>query len=163
MSDDDKITRPPYIKNYGIFWKRDDVFWGDQGRGNPGNLLGKKKNNKKSDAIDFRKQVGFYALYDKNRKFVYFGQVGKQELFNRLKQHKNQDTSGRWFYFSWFGTRRVKKTNNQLSIKAAGIQGKHPDLLNQIEAMVIEVAEPQHNKQGGRFNGAEEYLQHKDK
>ncbi len=52
-----------FIKNYGLFWKRDAVWWGQQGNTtNPGNLFGVLEHGQ--DAINFREQIGFYALYD---------------------------------------------------------------------------------------------------
>ncbi len=156
-----KTTSPPYIKNYGLFWQRKHVTWGNQG--SAGSLFGKKKGSKKSNPINFREQIGFYALYDDKHELIYFGQVGKQTLFARLRQHTKGSISNRWVQFSWFGTRLVKKTDNNLSLPSASAQGNYADFLNQVEAIIIETARPKENRQGGKFKGADEYLQHKDK
>jgi len=57
------------IQNYGLFWKRSDVFWGHQGV--TGHLKGLKADNLKSDAVDFRNQQGVYVLYDDNFRLLY--------------------------------------------------------------------------------------------
>ena len=107
-----------FIKNYGLFWKRDAVWWGQQGdTTNPGNLLGVLEHGQ--DAINFHEQIGFYALYDihdnrdirdtrdvftdavaraacdtpyDNRdKLIYCGHAGvgeEQTLFERIRQHQ---------------------------------------------------------------------------
>lgn len=150
------------IRSYGLYWKRDDVFWGRQK--NAGHLTGKKMGTKRPPYYDFRDQVGFYALYDEAFQLVYFGQAGRgkdQILYGRLKQHLNDHLSERWSRFSWFGTKYVK-TDGGLSAKAATVQGKQEVFLDQIEAIVIAVSEPPNNLQGGRFGKAIHYSQHRD-
>src|SRR5580698_4334444 len=87
------------IKNYGLMWRRDSVFWG---RGyNRGSLQGRRSRR----VIDFREQIGVYVLYDEGRRPVYVGQAGQgnARLFNRLRNHRGDALSQRWQYFSWFG------------------------------------------------------------
>ncbi len=73
MPNDKKTTSTPYIKNYGLNWKRDDVRWG--GSKDKNGLFGKEKDTKSASPINFNEQIGFYALYDKQT-LIYFGQVG---------------------------------------------------------------------------------------
>jgi hypothetical protein len=151
------------LRNYGLFWRRDNVFWGRQK--NAGHLKGRSVNSVNSNPVDFREQVGLYALYDDNFKLIYFGQAGRGEghkLFNRLKDHKNDRIADRWTRFSWFGTRYVKK-DGKLSADKDGFQGSATDVLDHIEAVVLAVSEPPHNRQGGRFGAkVEMYRQYRD-
>jgi hypothetical protein len=151
------------IHNYGLFWRRSDVFWG---RPNfKGHLKGVPVKNTSATPVDFRDQVGAYVLYDDNFRLVYVGQagVGNQYLFSRLKQHRKDALADRWTRFSWFGIRWVKQ-NGKLAGGAAQASIKTGDILNHIEAILISATEPPHNRQGGRFgNEVEQYLQHREK
>ena len=51
----------PLIRNYGLFWKAEDVFWGAGSQ--PGKLKGVLSTQLTSDPIDFRNQRGIYVLY----------------------------------------------------------------------------------------------------
>jgi hypothetical protein len=150
------------IQSIGQLWSADDVFWG---RGSQaGRLLGVPSRAKKHTPIDFRAQVGIYVLYaDFN--LVYVGQTGvgeSQRLLHRLKQHRDGYMKGRWNRFSWFGVLWVKG-NLELS---AGTKTFHPPLaqvLNHLEAILIDTAEPALNSQGGRFgNSVQWYRQVRD-
>ncbi len=163
-----KTPKPEYIKNYGLFWRRDDVVWGSIK--NTGTLLGKEKNTDKSPKINFRAQTGFYALYDEAFNLVYFGQVGAKNkrgeeskdrtLYTRLNEHCKGSLTNRWSYFSWFGIKKIGKDNELVE---KGHFNSKPDIfLNQVEAIVLEVAEPSRNKKSGSFSGAAEYFQYKD-
>ena len=90
------------IKTYGLFWKKDDVFWGRPNKA--GTLKGIEVGNTTSDPVDFRKQSEVYVLYD-------VGQVGandRQRLFGRLKDYTRGRLAERWSKFAWFGLRGVK-------------------------------------------------------
>jgi hypothetical protein len=53
---------------------------------------------------------------------VYAGQVGSgNQKLDRLEQHRRDSLAGRWNKFSWFGLRRVKKTQD-LANEADGKQ-----------------------------------------
>ena len=154
------------IRTYGLYWKKDDVFWGRPR--NPGHLyckkIGKGGSLTSKPPVDFREQVGFYALYNEQFQLVYFGQAGRgksHKLFDRLKQHRNDHLAERWSLFSWFGTKLVKK-NQTLGNEAAGFQGRQEVFLDQVEAVMIAVTEPPNNLQGGRFGKAEKYIQYRD-
>lgn len=149
------------IKSYGLFWTPDDVHWG-RGR-QAGQLLGIPAREKRSDPIDFRDQVGIYVLY-LNEKIVYVGQAGAKnaKLFGRLKKHRNDVLQNRWNRFSWFGLRRVL-SKGELSVEKQGTQATLGSALNHIEAVLIASAEPNLNRQGGRFGkGSTRYLQVRD-
>lgn len=151
------------IRNYGLFWRREDVFWGR--KNNPGHLKGIPANSTKTPPTDFRNQIGLYALYDDNFSLVYFGQAGRgngHKLFARLKDHTHDHIADRWSRFSWFGTKFVKKDCN-LSSEKENFSAKKEEVLDQMEAVVIAVSEPPHNRQGGRFGSAvDQYLQVRD-
>ncbi len=177
MSDGKKTTSTSYIKNYGLLWKRDEVRWG--GRKTDRGLFGKKTDSE-SLPINFSEQVGFYALYDEFFNLIYFGQVGANNkkgeedkhrtLYKRLNEHRKYSLADRWFYFSWFGIKRVikdddKTTTNKFKLSpdaTSNPQGGLDKFLNQIEAIVLEVAEPSRNKQSGAFSGAKKYFQYKN-
>ncbi|MBI4949546.1 MAG: GIY-YIG nuclease family protein [Deltaproteobacteria bacterium] len=146
------------IKNMGLFWKREDVNFGAKGKGKKGSLSGKLSTAKKSGDVDFWEQVGIYALYADYR-LVYIGQTGGKgnRLGSRLRQHTQDDLAGRWDSFSWFGFSIVKK-NNTLTDPPRNKQNNLSNILNIMEGVVIAVAEPPLNRQGGRFKDVERYL-----
>lgn len=145
------------IRNYGLYWDRNLVHWGKSN--NSGTLLGQKKGSKQEkDKVDFRDQRGIYALYDVNLNPVYVGQAGgknQANLFSRLKQHTSDHLRNRWTYFSWFGIKSVTKAGNLSEKERTGAGGKIPDVLNNLEGILIAVLEPKLNKQGPRFSGDE--------
>lgn len=151
------------IRNYGLFWHREDVFWGRPR--NSGHLKGHPAGSKRSEPVDFRDQVGLYALYDDSYNLIYFGQTGKgkdHKLFKRMRDHCNDRVADRWTRFSWFGTRFVK-ANNRLSADKETHQGGLEIALDHMEAIVLAVSEPPHNRQGGRFGeSVVQYLQFRD-
>ena len=77
------------IQNYGLYWRRDRVEWGQQGRVR-GALWGKERGGKKKLPVDFRAQKGIYALYDDSFNLVYVGQAGK----GKGKGRKDKGQSG---------------------------------------------------------------------
>ncbi len=137
------------VRSMGLFWREDFVYWGAGSQA--GALLGVPFNETTSAPIDFRDQIGIYALYA-DYHLVYVGQAGAgdQTLFSRLKQHRKNDLSGRWNRFSWFGVLRVLNSGN-LSSKTDALHPDLPDVLNHIEAILIHAAEPPMNSQGGLF------------
>lgn len=146
------------IQNFGLFWSRDDVFWGTPNKS--GRLEGRKIGNKKNPTIDFRSQIGIYVLYGINRDVIYIGQAGSGEnnrLYARLKQHTNDHLRNRWKYFSWFGFYKINKDGSvketqtkQLKIKA---------ILNDFEGILIKIVDPVVNKHDANFSNCIEYEQ----
>ena len=150
------------ITNYGLYWKRDRVHWG-AGR-NPGHLKGVPASSITSNPVDFREQQGVYALFDDGFDLVYVGQAGSKNnrLFNRLKQHRTDHLAERWSQFSWFGIRRAL-LSGKLSAENIAAHPSLGSVLNHIEAIMIAVTEPPHNRQGGRFGEqVQQFLQHYD-
>ena len=150
------------IYNYGLFWRRQDMFWGRQNV--PGHLKGYPARSA-FVLVDFREQQGVYCLYDDNFRMVYIGQAGgnaQQRLFNRLRQHRTDALADRWTRFSWFGIRWV----TQVNVLAAEARGAHTTVgavIDHIEAILISSVEPPHNRQGGRFgDDVMQYLQWRD-
>ena len=145
------------IKNYGIMWRRDSVFWGRGG--DKGELNGRRSGR----LIDFRDQIGVYVLYDESRLPVYVGQAGQgnQRLFNRLRAHKSDALAHRWQYFSWFGLLGVNKSGSLSGWDDAGkkVSGTIKSTLNEIEGVLIAATEPEFNRQGARFKGIARYRQ----
>lgn len=149
------------IHNYGLYWREDNVFWGKPK--NEGSLLGICSHDKKFGEVDFREQSGIYALYA-DYELVYIGQTGGkgQKLFSRLKQHRRGQLSGRWNMFSWFGTRLVLDSGH-LKAEKKSAKSSHQQALDHLEAVLIHVAEPRLNRQGGKWGeNVELYLQHRD-
>ena len=150
------------IQSYGLFWDRCQVDW------RSGPLLGRVKVRDKP--VDFRDQLGIYALYDHEFRLLYVGQAGsgKNTLFGRLKHHTSvhagtRALAARWKYFSWFGLLRVlkveKKGEKQLASRADTKQTTEAHILNALEAAAIEIADPDLNRQGGRLRNVTEYVQ----
>jgi len=158
------------IANYGLYWHADNVYWGSPnsrgeliGKGNiDGNLVGRGGRLK---CVNFRDQVGIYALYDSFH-LVYVGQAGGKNnatLFSRLKSHRSDHLSGRWSRFSWFGINPVIMTpGNDAVLQKADFSGEAlttQTVINFLEAIVIEVADGLLNKQGGRLSNAKKFEQ----
>jgi hypothetical protein len=64
------------IHNYGLFWRRNDVYWGKPG--DLGHLQGHPARSAFA-IVDFRDQQGVYCLYDDNFHLVYVGQAGAND------------------------------------------------------------------------------------
>ena len=150
------------IHNYGLFWRRNDVFGGRPRV--TGHLKGIPAEKTTSKPVDFRDQAGVYVLYDDNFRLIYIGQAGSgnARLFSRLKNHKKDALADRWTRFSWFGIRWVRQ-GGELSAGATRFTINYNDLLNHIEAILISATEPPHNRQSGRFgDDVKQYLQYRD-
>ncbi len=153
------MASQPLIRNYGLFWKTEDVFWGVPR--NPGALFGVPSAKKKGRPVNFRDQRGVYVLYA-SYDLVYVGQNNGQELITRLIQHQKDDLAERWDRFSWFGLRAVK-TGGGLAKYNQDVHVKSFSVLNHIEGILIYAAEPQLNRQGGKFGkNIKRYLQKRD-
>ena len=152
------------VQNFGLHWERDQITWGSKGPGNTGHLRGYRGSP--DNYVDFREQRGIYVLYEgadiPSSRVVYVGQAGagQNDLFHRLRSHRDQELWNRWQRFSWFGLLAVG-VNFTLVHKAKAAVG-HIDLetaLDQMEAIVMELLEPLKNKQGAQWRGALQYFQ----
>jgi hypothetical protein len=154
-----KMANQPLIRNYGLFWKSEDVYWGAGSQA--GALYGVEAKNITGPHVDFRDQRGVYVLYA-DYDLVYVGQNNGQELLKRLIQHKRDDLADRWNRFSWFGLRSVK-TKSELANFNQDVHARSHVVLDHIEAILIHAAEPRMNRQGGRFgNDIKRFLQVRD-
>lgn len=145
------------IKNYGLMWLRDSVFWG---RGRSRGVLNGRRSGR---VIDFRDQIGVYVLYDEGRRPIYVGQAGQgnARLFSRLRSHRRDSLAHRWHYFSWFGLLPVNKSGRLSGWDAPmkRVSGTIQSTLNEIEGVLIAATEPPFNKQGARFRGIARFRQ----
>lgn len=158
------------FRSYGLFWREDRVFWGwPKVRGHlKGQEVSKVTGKPTSkDPIDFRDQIGVYALYD-DFELVYVGQVGAntsdsrgKSLFDRLKDHRDGRHSERWNRFSWFGVQDVKNSKELSKFRTAPLAGvTRGQVLDMFEAVVIALSEPKLNLQRGKLsNYATQYSQ----
>ena len=137
------------LEAFGMYWKRDDVYWSSNPR-----LLG--RTHPKADRVNLAGQHGVYLLYDENGVVVYVGQAAKQSIGQRLAQHTSDRLTGRWQRFSWFGIRPVGD-NGKLDRVAAGTITPER-LISTLEALLIEALEPRQNRAGSSYSG-KEYLQ----
>ena len=150
------------VQTHGLFWRVEDVFWGHPNAA--GCLLGIPAGAKSFGEVDFREQAGIYALYA-DYKLIYVGQTGGQgqKLFTRLNQHRKKELAGRWNMFSGFGTRAVIKNGWKLKAEKGSATATHQVALDHMEAILIHVAEPTLNRQGGRWGAnVKQYIQFRD-
>jgi len=155
---------PLAIRNFGHFWSRDLVNWGDRGRNRGGDLRGYIVVDRQPRVTDFREQIGIYVLFGENREVVYIGQTGsgKRKLFLRLRDHATDHLRDRWSNFSWFGFRRVLRKGELSSAQKPGskVQARSSAALDEIESVLLQLFEPRLNKQGSKWGGTQEYLQY---
>ena len=126
------------IRAFGMYWRHDSVLWSGRAK-----LLGRQ--NLEAATVDFAEQVGIYLLHDRDR-VIYVGRATDTPLAARLKAHTTDRLGGRWDRFSWFGLRSVTE-DAQLAAPAAG--WKHEDVIDTMEAVLIECLEPPKNRRGG--------------
>ncbi len=132
------------IKHYGLRWRPERVTWGSKGKGGRGTLRGTCKLKKSTYERDFWEEVGVYALY-KSDTLVYVGRTTKGTLGSTLRSHLRRRNEGRWDTFSWFGLRAINTASNSLR-KASDKHVAADEVIKAIEAMLIEVANPQLNR-----------------
>ena len=132
-----------FIKNFGQFWRADEVDW-YPGRGAKGafRLLGRRGKNRPGLRLaEFRHQQGIYILYSNHGPY-YTGLTTKQGLGKRLQDHVGDDHADYWDRFSWFGFRQVllgKDDENICNLKElAGVAvGEPSTVIRDVEALLI--------------------------
>lgn len=162
------------VRAYGLFWRRDWIWWGTVGKGSKGHLHGQGAKGGKRGIVDFRDQVGIYVLYQ-DYNLVYCGYAGiladtkektdkVQNLFDRLRQHTKDEISDRWDRFSWYGLKGANQTGpaDNLTTIPDQVRTDRNSILKQLEAILITAAEPPLNRQGGRWCDAKRYRQVRD-
>ena len=98
------------IRNYGLFWKKDEVSWTGGDGGAPGFLMGRTQIT--GTQVNFSAQRGVYVLYDGGFRIVYIGKAGAKgellragespgphhsRLFSRLRSHATDNAlAERW-------------------------------------------------------------------
>lgn len=146
------VEREHIIKNFGMFWGRDNVDW------KTANLYGCQ--NGSSSNINFKEQVGIYLLHDA-REVVYVGQAVKQPISKRLADHCKDRLNGRWDRFSWFGFYGVAEDGKLIMDDFHNTNFSIENVANALEAILIEGLEPRQNRKAGNDFGYE-FLQATD-
>jgi len=153
-----------FIKNYGLFWRADEVDW-FPGRGRKGafRLLGRQGLNRPNIRLaDFRHQQGIYILYSDYGPY-YTGLTTEQGLGKRLRDHLKDDHQEQWDRFSWFGFQRVLQRTDKDGIhnlaELASMQvGEPKTVIRDVEALLIR-AMGLRNIAQTQFSEAEEWIQ----
>lgn len=138
------------LEAFGFYWRRDRVRW----QTNP-NLYGRQAP--RANRVDLADQQGVYLLHDA-RGTIYVGQTASQGLGRRIARHHFGRLASRWQWFSWFGLRPVDNRGNLGDPAGTTTVAQLIDLM---EALLIETIEPRQNKQAGQGMG-DEYLQADD-
>ena len=145
--EDSEESESGAIQAFGMYWKYESVLWSGRVK-----LLGRQ--NQEAATVNFAEQVGIYLLHDRD-KVIYVGRAS-DTLAARLKAHTTDRLGGRWDRFSWFGLRSVTE-DAQLADPVAG--WKHHDVIDTMEAVLIECLEPSKNRRGGDRFANVEFLQ----
>lgn len=139
------------INAFGVYWRREYVDWALT---NP-KLLGQQQEG--STPVDIANQQGVYLLHD-GREVVYVGRSKAQNgIGERLRAHTKDRHNGRWDRFSWFGVLMVKEdgTLDTNTGKTMGLD----NLIDTMEALLIEAMEPPQNRKRGDGFSAVEFIQ----
>jgi hypothetical protein len=153
------------IQAYGLFWRAEEVEW-TPGAGRRGEfrLLGRIGANRGTIRVaDMREQLGLYVLHN-NWGVYYVGLTLRQSLGKRLKDHCSDEHEDQWDRFSWFGFRQVLKRTDEVGIcelKALSnlTLGKPDDAVKDLEALLIQLHNPQGNHQQMSFRRADAWTQ----
>lgn len=154
-----------FIKNYGLFWRADEINWNPgSGQKNEFRLLGRRgKIQPKLRLCDFRYQQGIYILYGNyGPYYVGLTMANERGIGQRLKEHLNDDHEGYWDRFSWFGFRDVLKGTESGICKLkklAGLAvGQPTHVIRDVEALLIRSMSLM-NVNHNNFYSAEEWFQ----
>jgi hypothetical protein len=153
-----------FIKNFGLFWRADEVDW------NPGKgarrafrLLGRRGERRPGLRLaDFRHQQGIYILYG-NLGPYYVGLTRKQGLGKRLKDHLTDGHAGQWDRFSWFGfCKALEGRDDDGLCRLAGMAnvavGSPASVITDVEALVMR-AMGLRNINQTNFKEADQWIQ----
>jgi hypothetical protein len=132
-----------FVKNFGLFWRRDEVEW-NPGTGNRGvfRLLGRRGMKLPGLRLaDFRYQQGIYVLYGNHGPY-YVGLTKQQGLGQRLKDHHWDHHRKEWDRFSWFGFCSVRKGKDDYGLRKLGdmprlATGNPKTVITDVEALLI--------------------------
>ncbi len=155
-----------FIRNFGQFWRYDEVNWFPGKGSRDFRLLGHRGTNiPKVRLADFRYQEGIYILYGNHGPY-YTGLTTKQGLGERLKDHSREAEKGWWDRFSWFGFQQVLLGKDEDGIcklkELPGFGfGEPRKVIRDVEALLIR-AMGLTNIAQTKFQKAEEWYQVKD-
>ena len=150
IDDPERATETGALRAFGMFWRRDLVFWTGEGK-----LL--RKQGAGASDVDFAGQIGVYLLHDRER-VIYVGRA-TDTLYARIKAHISDRLGGRWDRFSWFGIRSVTEKGN---LADDAVPWSQDVVVETMEALLIESLEPPLNRRRGDNFSAVEYLQATD-
>jgi hypothetical protein len=137
------------IKAFGMYWERSQIDWDSP------KVYGRQEGADQS--VDFSSQIGVYLLHDRER-VIYVGRA-EDAILKRLIAHTTGRFGNRWDRFSWFGICAVGQ-DGKLA-KPADSWAKH-DVIQTMEAVLIECMEPAQNRRRGDNLGANEFIQLRD-
>jgi hypothetical protein len=142
-------TETGAIKAFGMYWLRAQINWATP------KLLGKQDGAELS--VDFGNQIGVYLLHDRER-VIYVGRA-EDSLVKRLVAHTAGRFGGRWDRFSWFG---IKPVDQSGKLAEAAADWTRHDVIETMEAVLIECLEPSQNRRRGDNLGENEFVQEND-
>ena len=151
------------IRNFGYFWRRDEVDW-YPGRGGRFELLGRRGAYRPGLRVaDFRDQRGLYVLYGNHGPY-YVGLARRRGIGDRLKDHNADGLSHGWDRFSWFGFRRVLVSRDERRLwRLAGTTewaaGDMNSVIGDMEALLIKALGCPSNVAKMNFPRGEEWIQ----
>ena len=134
------------INAFGMFWRRDWINWERP------ELIGKQEGADLN--VNFNDQVGVYLLHDRER-VIYVGRA-ENTLIERIKAHTTGRFGGRWDRFSWFGLRKVGEEG---ALGDPEETWERSDVIETMEAILIECLEPSQNRKRGDNLGDSEFIQ----
>jgi hypothetical protein len=131
----------------GLFWPKASI------EAKKRRLRGSRTRGGRAGEVNLWDQRGIYALYQ-DFDLVYVGQaVADRGLGPRLTEHTKKEIAERWDRFSWFGFGLVNK-NRTLRAVPAKFHVSRTVVLNHVEGVLVEIAEPRLNGQGGKWRKA---------
>ena len=149
--EDDNDLEEALITAFGRFWDRELFVKNNY------ELYGASLRFAGAESVNFSKHAGIYLLH-KGHTVVYVGQASN--LIDRLTKHTKDDLRNRWDSFSWFSIQTIN--DDEADSKDAKTKNKYVNrkqILDTLEALLIEVLGPERNKQAGRGFIYKEYEQ----
>lgn len=151
-----------FIRAYGLHWFRDEVDWRSNGQ-----LYGRQNVNVNALRLaDMWRQTGIYILHDAYGAY-YVGQVEKQPLGERLRQHTKDSHEDKWDRFSWFGFNAMltRKTKDGVHLvkdtRPKDLLGSTERTIHDVEALLIMTLGSHRtgNMHTEKFTDAQEWVQ----
>ena len=128
------------ISTIGLFWRRDNIFWGKGSQA--GALLGVPADQVTSDPIDFRDQVGIYALYA-DYEIVYV--TMEKEIGSVVFDFADWSVGSDWHLTLYLATNLFFSQNeNRYALVWTFEEMQHPEneyITHQADALYFEVGQ----------------------